>query len=109
MVRSSFVIIISYTSFYQTYIFLFVVGAGSAGSVLASRLSENPEVSILLLEAGINDREAPLTNIPIMSYFLPKTNIDWQYKTERQGGACLGMVDQVIMSHEKISGYKLTN
>jgi choline dehydrogenase-like flavoprotein len=40
-----------------------VVGAGSAGCVLANRLSENPDVSVCLIEAGGSDK-SPLVSIP---------------------------------------------
>lgn len=40
-----------------------IIGAGSAGSVLAARLSENPNVEVLLLEAGGSDRH-PLYHLP---------------------------------------------
>jgi choline dehydrogenase-like flavoprotein len=76
---------------------------------LASRLSENPNVTVLLLEAGINDREAPLTKVPIMSYFLRDTNIDWQYKAERQSGACLGMAEQVNIPYISVNHINLSN
>ena len=60
-----------------------VVGAGSAGCVLANRLSQDPETSVLLLEAGEPDDER---NIKIPAAFpeLFKTETDWEYYTEPQ-------------------------
>jgi choline dehydrogenase len=58
-----------------------IVGAGSAGCVLANRLSEDPGVRVLLLEAGGKDRSP---NIKIPAAF-PKqfhTKLDWDYETE---------------------------
>ncbi len=63
-----------------------VVGAGSAGCVLANRLSADPKTRVLLLEAGGRDRN-PWLHIPV-GYFKtmhnPKT--DWCYKTEPDPG-----------------------
>jgi choline dehydrogenase len=58
-----------------------IVGAGSAGCVLANRLSEDPSVRVLLLEAGGKDRSP---NIKIPAAF-PKqfhTRLDWDFETE---------------------------
>lgn len=58
-----------------------IVGAGSAGCVLANRLSEDPAVRVLLLEAGGKDRSP---NIKIPAAF-PKqfhTKLDWDFATE---------------------------
>ena len=57
-----------------------IVGAGSAGCVLANRLSEDPAARVLLLEAGGRDRSL---NIKIPAAF-PKqfhTKLDWDYET----------------------------
>ncbi|KAJ8713014.1 hypothetical protein PYW08_008318 [Mythimna loreyi] len=64
-----------------------VVGAGSAGAVVANRLSEVPEWKVLLVEAGGNPTLA--TEIPQIFYNSLKTPIDWGYSTQPQD-ACRG-------------------
>lgn len=68
-----------------------IVGGGSAGAVLANRLSENPAWDVLLLEAGAD--EITLTDLPLMFPTLQLTPFDWQYKTEAGDTYCRAMVD----------------
>ncbi len=60
-----------------------VVGAGSAGCVLAARLTEDPAVSVLLLEAG-PPADADEVRIPAAFSALFKTRWDWNYTTVEQ-------------------------
>jgi choline dehydrogenase len=55
-----------------------IVGAGSAGCVLAARLSEDPEVSVLLLEAGPPDANQNI-HVPLGYLSLTRTEVDWDY------------------------------
>jgi choline dehydrogenase len=63
----------------STYDYI-VIGAGSAGCVLASRLSENPDVTVLLLEAG-EDGLLEVVRNPQMWPALAGTERDWGYET----------------------------
>ena len=59
-----------------------IVGAGSAGCVLANRLSADPDCSVLLLEAGGKDRN-PLFRLPMLMGRLFHSGIyNWRYHTE---------------------------
>ena len=57
-----------------------IVGAGSAGCVLAARLTENPDASVLLLEAGARDSD-PRVRVPAAFPKLYKTELDWDLET----------------------------
>lgn len=58
-----------------------VIGAGSAGCVLANRLSADEALSVTVVEAGGPD-DAPEVGTPAMSTALFGTAADWQYRTE---------------------------
>jgi choline dehydrogenase-like flavoprotein len=62
-----------------------VIGAGSAGCVLAARLSEDPNVRVALLEAGGSD-DAPEISMPFAFPRLFKTKYDWDFATEPEQG-----------------------
>ena len=63
-----------------------IIGGGSAGCVLAARLSENPDINVALLEAGPVDRSV-LIHCPAGLALLAKTGqTNWQFDTEPQAG-----------------------
>ena len=76
---------------YAEYDFI-VVGAGSAGAVVANRLTEEHGWNVLLLEAGGDETE--ISDVPALAAYLQLGSMDWKYKTEPQPGrACLGHTD----------------
>jgi choline dehydrogenase len=63
-----------------------IAGAGSAGCVLAARLSENPAARVLLLEAGPPD-DADEIHIPAALNLLFQSTYDWDFRTVPQDRA----------------------
>ena len=62
-----------------------IVGAGSAGCVLAARLSEDPDVQVVLLEAGGPDT-APEIHVPAMFPIMFKSSLDWDLLGQPEPG-----------------------
>ncbi|XP_017779927.1 PREDICTED: glucose dehydrogenase [FAD, quinone]-like isoform X2 [Nicrophorus vespilloides] len=67
-----------------------IIGGGSAGSVMANRLSEIYDWDILLLEAG-PDEFSEISDLPIMFPSLQLSPLDWKFKTEPSDYYCLAM------------------
>ena len=59
-----------------------IIGAGSAGCVMANRLSEDPAVNVCLIEAGPRDK-SPMIRIPLGIIGLMRSaKLNWQFYTE---------------------------
>ncbi|XP_014248782.1 glucose dehydrogenase [FAD, quinone]-like isoform X1 [Cimex lectularius] len=64
-----------------------IIGAGSAGCVLANRLSEISNWKVLLIEDG--GQETAVSDSPALADFNHNTELDWNYTTVSQSRACL--------------------
>lgn len=59
-----------------------IVGSGSAGAVVANRLAALNNIRVLLIEAG--GPQSVVTDMPGLTPWLPRTEIDWNYRTVPQ-------------------------
>lgn len=73
---------------YDAYDYV-IVGGGAAGCLLANRLSRDPNRSVLLVEAG--GVEDGTIEVPLLALLHFRGPYDWDYRTEPQKNACLGM------------------
>ncbi|KAK0493179.1 aryl-alcohol oxidase precursor [Armillaria luteobubalina] len=64
-----------------------IVGGGTAGNVLANRLTEQPDTSVLVLEAGQSTADILVTQVPFFcTLATPHTSLDWNFTTTSQSG-----------------------
>ncbi|KAJ8925926.1 hypothetical protein NQ315_009778 [Exocentrus adspersus] len=63
-----------------------IVGGGTAGCVLANRLTEISDWKVLLIEAG--SEEPDITSVPSLLFYLQQSSVDWNYYTQPQPSAC---------------------
>ncbi|GBM66585.1 hypothetical protein AVEN_251996-1 [Araneus ventricosus] len=84
-----------------------IVGAGSAGSVLASRLSEDPFVKVLLLEAG--GHVDPVSEIPAAAFLTQLTANDWQFLSTPQKRAGGGYPNRYVNKGSDTAVSELTS
>ncbi|KAH7313719.1 GMC oxidoreductase [Stachybotrys elegans] len=84
-----------------------VVGGGTSGLVVAKRLSENPEVSVLVVEAGGSVKDNINVTDPLGYGFAFGTDIDWQFETVEQQFA--GNAKQTVRAGKALGGTSTIN
>ncbi|KAJ7795850.1 aryl-alcohol oxidase-like protein [Mycena olivaceomarginata] len=72
-----------------------IVGAGTAGCVIAARLTEDPSVKVLLIEAGVSDNgtQSDTISVPLLAGSGTGTMFDWNYTTTAQAGLNGRLID----------------
>ncbi|KAK7689613.1 hypothetical protein QCA50_007406 [Cerrena zonata] len=65
---------------------IIIIGGGTAGSVLANRLTENSKVSVLVIEAGADTKDNLSVQVPFLGSTLPGTAVDWAFTSTAQSG-----------------------
>ncbi len=73
------------------------VGGGTAGSVVAARLSEDQDTTVLLIEAGGDVSSRQEVDLPMLADQVRGSDADWSYRTVPQRHACKGHVDGVSL------------
>ncbi|XP_014357823.2 glucose dehydrogenase [FAD, quinone] [Papilio machaon] len=92
-----------YTPKYLEQFDFIIIGAGSAGCVLANRLTEEHDWKVLLLEAGGNENF--FSDVPIFAPFLSLTPLNWGYNSEPEQKACRDLRGNVcFMPRGKVLG-----
>jgi choline dehydrogenase-like flavoprotein len=77
-----------------------IIGAGSAGCVLAARLTEDPNITVALVEAGDHDNALEI-DVPLLFPRLFKTKFDWDFTSEPE--AALGQ-RRIYLPRGKVLG-----
>lgn len=61
-----------------------IIGGGTSGLVVANRLTEDPNVHVIVLETGSNHTEDPRVNVPAFWTSLIGSELDWKYNSVPQ-------------------------
>jgi len=79
----------------STYDFI-IVGGGTAGLVVANRLTENPKIQVLVVEAGKNHADDPRVKTPALYSTLFGTEAHWGFETSPQASCFLPIIELTL-------------